>query len=326
LHGKGQRKRKAGLLGIGKPCYNRNRLNEGCFMASNLPPLSWLRAFEAAARHLSFTHAGAELHLTQAAISKQVKLLEQHLRAPLFERKPRSLVMTKVAAAYLPKVQDGFARLGAGTEEVFGNRRAEVLCVRVPVAFGVNWLAPRLPRFLAAFPKVSLRIISSVWNEAFDAESYDLDIRYGLGKWLGFRAEQVSWESLEPVCSPEVAAVLRVPGDLVGQRLLHVLGYQEGWGTWLVAAGARGVDAGAGVQVDTSLMAFALAAQGAGVALSRTSMGAQELASGRLVRPFDLAVPIREAFHVLTPEAGAAHPDAGIFRDWLVAEAAGLGS
>lgn len=290
-------------------------------MSPKLPPLAWLRAFEVAARRLSFTHAAEELNLTQAAISKQVKLLELHLRAPLFERKPRSLLLTKMGAAYLPKVQDAFERLGAGTQEVFGNRRAEALCLRVPVAFGVNWLAQRLPRFLAAYPKVALRIVSSVWNDEFDAERYDLDIRYGLGKWPGFRAEQVSWEVLEPVCLPELAARLKVPDDLAGTRLLHVIGYQEGWGTWLAAAGAKGVNAGAGTQVDTSLLAFELAAQGAGVALGRTSMVTKELVSERLVRPFDLAVPIREAFFVLSPEAGVAHPDAALFRDWLLAQA-----
>jgi LysR family transcriptional regulator, glycine cleavage system transcriptional activator len=290
-------------------------------MAPKLPPLSWLRAFEAAARHLSFTHAAAELNLTQAAISKQVKLLEHFVREPLFERRPRSLVLTKVGAAYLPKVQDAFDRLGAGTQEVFGNRRAEMLTVRVPVGLAVNWLAQRLPRFFDSHPKVPVRIVSSVWNEEFDPERYDLDIRYGLGKWPGFKADQVSWEVMEPMCLPAVAERLRVPDDLAGERLLHVLGYQEGWGTWLAAAGAKRVDAGSGAHVDTSLMAFELAANGGGVALGRTSMAAKELASGRLVRPFDLAVPVREAFFLLAPQVGMAHPDAGVFKDWLLAEA-----
>jgi LysR family transcriptional regulator, glycine cleavage system transcriptional activator len=290
-------------------------------MAAKLPPLSWLRAFEAAARHLSFTHAATELNLTQAAISKQVKLLEHFVREPLFERRPRSLVLTKVGAAYLPKVQDAFERLGAGTQEVFGNRRAEMLTVRVPVGLAVNWLAQRLPRFFDSHPKVPVRIVSSVWNDEFDPERYDLDIRYGLGKWPGFKADQVSWEVLEPMCLPSVAARLKVPDDLAGERLLHVLGYQEGWGTWLAAAGAKRVDAGSGAHVDTSLMAFELAANGGGVALGRTSMAAKELVSGRLVRPFDLAVAVREAFFLLMPQLGMAHPDAAVFRDWLLAEA-----
>ena len=307
-----------------KPCYDENEPIagiRGCHVTVRLPPLSWVRAFEAAARHLSFTHAAAELNLTQAAVSKQVKLLEHHLREPLFERKPRSLMLTKVGAAYLPKVQDAFGRLGAGTQEVFGNRRTEMLTVRAPVALAVNWIAARLPAFLDLYPKLPIRLVSSVWNADFEPERYDLDIRYGLGKWTGFKAEQLSWEVLEPICLPQVAKRLVTPDDLAGERLLHVLGYQEGWSTWLAAANATRVNAGSGAHFDTSLMAFEVAANGGGVALGRPSMAAKELASGRLVRPFDLEVPVREAFYLLSPDEGMAHPDAAIFRTWLLAQA-----
>jgi LysR family glycine cleavage system transcriptional activator len=239
----------------------------------------------------------------------------------LFERKPRSLVLTKVGAAYLPKVRDAFDRLSAGTQEVFGNRRAEMLTLRAPVGFAVNWLAQRLPQFLDAHPKTGIRIVSSVWSEEFDAERFDLDIRYGLGHWPGFRSDQVSWEVLEPMCLPQVAARLKSPDDLAGERLLHVMGYQEGWATWLAAAGASKVNTGQGAHFDTSLMAFEVAAAGGGVALGRSSMSEKELAAGRLVRPFDFAVSIREAFHLVAPEDGIEHPDAGPFRDWLLVEA-----
>lgn len=289
-------------------------------MTHQLPPLPWLRAFEAAARHLSFTHAAGELNLTQAAVSKQVKLLEHYLREQLFERKPRSLLLTKVGASYLPKVQDAFDRLGAGTKEVFGNRRTEVLTVRVQLGWAVNWLAARLPRFLDANPKLPLRIVSSVWTEDMGAERYDLDIRYGLGKWPGFRADQLTWEVLEPICLPAIATRLRSPHDLADERLLHVLGYQEGWATWLSAAGAINVNAGGGTHFDASLLAYEVAAQGGGVALGRTSMSNRDVDRHRLVRPFDLAVPIREAFFLLSPEGGLGHPDAGSFRKWLLSE------
>lgn len=291
-------------------------------MSQRLPPLSWLRAFEAAARHLSFTQAAQELNLTQAAISKQVKLLEHYVRETLFDRKPRSLVLTKIGAAYLPKVQDAFDRLGAGTQEVFGNRSREMLTLRAPVGFGVNWIASRLPAFMDQFPKIPVRIVSSVWSEEAETERYDLDIRYGMGKWPGFSADQVSWEVMEPLCLPAIAVQLKSPADLAGQRLLHVLGYQEGWATWLNAAGAVNVNAGSGAHFDTSLMAFEVAANGGGVALGRRSMAMKELASGRLVRPFSLAVPSSESFFLLSPEGGMGHPDAPTFRNWLLAEAA----
>lgn len=290
-------------------------------MTSTLPHLAWLRAFEAAARTLSFTHAAMELNLSQAAVSKQIKLLEHQLREPLFERKPRSLVLTKAGADYLPKVQDSFARLAAGTQEVFGRRRAGPLTVRASAGFSVNWVAPRLPRFLDARPDIRIRLVSSVWSEDFEKARFDLDIRYGAGRWPRFDAVRLTREVLEPVCAPALAARLRDPADLAQQRLLHVMGYQEGWASWFRAAGVDGVDVGGGVHFDTSLLAFEVAAAGAGVALGRRSMTAIELAAGRLVRPFDVSVPIEEGFYILSPHDGPEHPDAEAFRAWIIAEA-----
>ena len=294
-------------------------------MRQKIPHLTWLRAFEASARHLSFTNAAAELNLTQAAISKQVKLLEQFLREPLFERKPRSLVLTKVGAAYLPKIRDGFERLAAGTEEVFGNRRSEVLTVRAPVGYSVAWIAPRLTSFMAKHPEVPIRLVSSVWGEEFDKERFDLDIQYGAGRWAGFRSDRLTWEVLEPLCAPHVrqdGPPLKTPSDLRHHRLLHVLGYEEGWANWLRAAGAKDVNAGQGMQCDTSLLVFEIAATGGGIALGRSSMSRPILDSGKLVRPFDIALPLKEAFFLNAPEDGREHPDAVVFRDWLLEQAA----
>lgn len=289
-------------------------------MPPDLPPLTWLRAFEAAARTLSFTDAGAELHLTQAAISKHVKALEHHLRQPLFLRRPRGLELTKSGAAYLPKVQDALQRLALGTREVFGGRRNAALTVRCAVSFAVNWLAPRLPDFLDRHPGTSVRLLSSVWNEPFDAEDIDLDIQYGTGDWPGCNSHRLTWETITPLCAPGYP--VQVPEDLRHHRLLHVLGYHEGWGVWLKAAGASAVDAGSGLQLDTSLAAFQLAAQRVGVALGRSSLAAQALATGQLIAPFPLAVPIDEAFHLVEPAGGPGHPDAAAFSSWLVDTAA----
>jgi LysR family glycine cleavage system transcriptional activator len=287
----------------------------------NLPHLAWLRAFEAAARHLSFTNAANELNLTQAAISKQVKLLEHHLREPLFERKPRSLVLTKVGAAYLPKVRDGFDRLAAGTEEVFGRRRSEMLTVRAPVGYAVNWIASHLQGFFDRYPDTPVRFISSVWSEEFDKERVDLEIQYGNGNWPGFKADRLTYETLTPVCAPSLlqgTKAIQSPEDLAGHRLLHVIGYEEGWAYWLNFAGINGINAGQGLQFDTSLLAFEFAACGGGVALARSSMLGPVLEQGRLVRPFNVKAPLTEAFYLITPTGGREHPDAALFRDWLI--------
>ena len=284
-------------------------------MNPDLPPLTWLRAFEAAARTLSFTHAGEELHLTQAAISKHVKALEHHLRQPLFLRRPRGLELTKSGAAYLPKVQDALQRLAIGTREVFGGRRNAALTVRCAVSFAVNWLMPRLPDYLDRHPGNAVRLLSSVWNEPFDAEDVDLDIQYGTGDWPGCTSHRLTWETITPLCAPDCKPT--TPDELRHHRLLHVLGYHEGWGIWLKAAGATRVDAGSGLHMDTSLTAFELAAQGAGVALGRSSLASHAFAAGRLVAPFALAVPIDESFHLVEPAGGPRHPDAAAFTDWL---------
>ena len=286
-------------------------------MRLELPPLIWLRAFEAAARHLSFTAAAVELNLTQAAVSKHVKSLELRLRHQLFIRRTRSLQLTKLGEAYVPKVKDAFERLAIGTREVFGGRRSQELTLRCAVSFAVNWLAPRLTEFLHHNPGKEIRIISSVWNDTFDADVYDLDIQYGTGDWSGMRSHQLSWETITPLCSPALVDELKVPDDLQTHRLLHVLGYQEGWGTWLQAAGATSVNPGQGLQFDTSLTAFEVAAQGGGVALGRYSLAKREREAGRLVAPFELEVPIKEAFHLLEPLGRDLHPDAPLFIRWI---------
>ncbi len=294
-------------------------------MSQPLPPLNWLRAFEAAARHLSFTKAAVELNLTQAAISKQIKNLEEHLGERLFQRKPRSLVLTQIGAAYLPRVMDSFSRLADGTEEVFGRRGNEVLTVRISVGYAVGWLGSRLHTFFAAYPDTPLRIVSSVWTDAYDKERFDFEIRYGSGTWPGLEADRLTHEVLEPLCAPSLLQQdppLRSVEDLSNHRLLHVMGYEEGWASWLRHAGAVGVNPGQGIQFDTSLLAFEVAATGGGIALGRRSMSAREIKSGRLVRPFDIAVPIDEAFYLVAARDGPRHPDADRFRNWLLNVAA----
>ena len=281
---------------------------------SQLPPLQWLRAFEVSARHLSFTSAAQELNLSQAAVSKQIKLLELQLHEPLFQRFPRSLRLTKAGEAFLPKVQDAFERLAAGTNEVFTSRRADVLTVRVAVGFGVQWLSPRLPDFLAKHPEIRLRLVSSVWNE--EGGDYDLDIRYGDGNWPGIRSRRLTQERLIPVCSP--ALTLKSPKDLTGRLLIHVLGYKEGWALWLKQAGVKLPLQNPTLQFDNSLMALALAEQGAGIALARTSMLGNELTSGRLVAPFALSVPVEEAFHLIRREDTSNLEQAEIFEEWIL--------
>ncbi|MEL7230107.1 MAG: LysR substrate-binding domain-containing protein, partial [Pseudomonadota bacterium] len=287
----------------------------------SIPPLNWLRAFEATARHLSFTHAAGELNLSQVAVSKQVKQLELHLREPLFIRHARSLELTRAGSAYLPKVRDAFLQLADGTREVFGSGWAKgqksVITVRCAIAFSTNWLAPRMARFHARHPHVQLRILSHVWSERVgDGNAlYDLDIRYGTAPWPGLQAERLTTDRLMPLCHPAMAqAALKEPADLLEQRLIHVLGYEDGWDRWLRAAQVEG--SVPGLQVDNSALAFALVEQNTGVALARSSMADHLLRGGRLVQPFDLTIPTKEAFYITWPTGTDPVGDAALFRDW----------
>ena len=297
-------------------------------MRRRLPPPNWLRAFEAAARHLSFTAAARELHVTPSAVSQQVRLLEQHLREPLFHRLPRGLQLTTAGAAFLPVVSDAFERMAARVEEVFSRNHRGVLAVRMNTVFAVCWLAPRLQEFRASHPNVDIRINTSVWPGDTESEAFALEVRLGAGEWPGLRSELIMEETLTPVCAPAVLLAhpgLKVPSDVLSHPLLHVLGNREGWPAWLDAVGVEFISgsraAGSEILLDTSAVALELASAGAGIALGHRSLVSGHLDSGRLVAPFELALGCREAFYLVSPESRGDTPDAAAFRAWILEEA-----
>ncbi len=295
-------------------------------MLRRMPPLGWLRAFEAAARHVSFVAAAEELGVTPTAVSQQVRLLEQHLGRLLFHRLPRGLRLAEAGHSYLPLLNDVFERITAGTTEIFGERTGNRLLVRSTVAFATYWLVPRLERFRAAHPRIELRLTSSIWSADFPDPGIDLEIRFGNGDWPGLSAERLTWDRAFPVCSPALAAGpprLARPAGLARHTLLHTIGFREGWAQWLQVAGVADlVEAPAGPEFDTAVVAIELALRSAGIAMGRTCFVDHLLADGRLVAPFDLALPADEAFYLAAaagrPESEAAHA----FRAWLRAEIA----
>ncbi|MDH4580652.1 transcriptional regulator GcvA [Pseudomonas sp. BN415] len=292
-------------------------------MKQSLPPLNWLRAFESAARHLNFTHAAEELSLTQAAVSQQVKGLEMKLGAALFKRLPRGLELSEAGQAYLPAVHEAIERLTAATDEIFGQGHRKVLTVRVNLVFFIHWLARRLPEFRRQHPEINLHITSNIWVGDTDVEA-DLEIRHGQGKWAGLKADRLTWDSLVPVCSPSLATEskpLNTPGDLARHELLHVLGYEEGWGYWLKKAGADRVDSSQGLQFDTLISALRMAELGQGVALARSSLVEHMLDQGALIAPFEQRFITQEAFYLVYSPLATANPQALAFITWLVSQA-----
>ncbi len=292
-------------------------------MVRRLPPLNALRAFEAAARHLSFTRAAEELHVTQAAISHQVKALEEHLGRKLFRRLNRALLLTDDGQAYLPSVSRAFTLLNDATSDLLTKQAPGPLTVSALPSFAARWLVPRLGRFRHIRPDIDLRIDPSTELADFAGGDVDVGIRYGRGKYPGMRADWLMTEDIFPVCSPallEGPHPLHDPEDLEHQVLLHDDGHGD-WRTWLLAAGVDRVDPARGpIFTDSSmLIQAAMAAQG--VALARGVLAADELAAGRLVRPFTLSLPTEYAYYLVCPVNTAEQPKIAAFRDWLIGEA-----
>lgn len=287
-----------------------------------LPPLNWLRAFEVSARCLNFTHAAEELFLTQGAVSQQIRQLEGHLGVALFKRLPRGLGLTEEGQAYLPVVQDAITRLAVGTNEIFGQHKRRPIKVRGSLSFFVHWLAPKLVDFRQAHPHVDIRYISNIWVKELDGED-DMEIRWGHGQWSGLVSQRLTWDTLFPVCSPQLmtSLPLKVPGDVAHHPLLHVLGYEEGWGYWLKMVGADTVDSSTGMQFDTLISTLRMAELGQGIALARSSMVEEMLEDGRLVEPFDRRIEASESFYLVRSSEADQHPDAVMFSTWLVEQA-----
>jgi len=293
-------------------------------MAKRLPPLKPLRAFEAAARHLSFTQAAAELNVTQAAISHQIKQLEEALGAPLFRRMNRALKLTEEGEAFLPAVAQALETVASAAERIRTPQKAGPLTVSVLPSFASTWLVPRLSRFRQREPEIDIRLSADYELADFDRDDIDVAIRWGKGDYPGLSAERFMTEELFPVCSPRLAVEgphpLKTPADLKHHTLLHddVL---TDWRVWLLAAGVEDVDPDKGPSFNYSDLVLQAAIDGQGVALGRSSLAHDALGRGQLVRPFDIALPGDYAYYFVCPAYAVQRPRIKAFRDWLFEEA-----
>jgi LysR family glycine cleavage system transcriptional activator len=292
-------------------------------MVQEMPPLTWLRAFEASARHLSFAKAAVDLNLTPTAVSYQVRSLEQYLRHPLFERLPRGLRLSEMGAAYLPNVRRAFEDIAATTTKLFGQSHAARITIRAPVSFLSLWLAPRLCAFRAAHPDVDLLLLSTLWADAQPDQAIDIDIRFGTGPWPGFDAELLMQDPSVVVCAPE----LHRPGNEVEQidailtgSIIHVVGHENHWAEAfrrLHVAPARGVQF---MRVDSSVVAVSMAAAARGAAIVLQPYAEQALATLPLRRAFDFTLPVEQAHYLLRPASGQAlklRQEVLLLEDWI---------
>lgn len=293
-------------------------------MTARLPSLNGLRAFEAAARHLSFTLAAAELNVTQTAISHQIRRLEEELGLQLFVRKNRALTLTAAARDYLPGVRAAFQDLRLATDRLLRRDASPVLTISTLASFAAKWLLPRLASFQEAHPGIDVRITTSTEPVDFRKGDVDAAIRYGRGQWPGLHATWLTADELFPVCSPALrdgARPLRRPDDLAHHVLLHTSSSGDDWRLWLTAAGLPIDMARHGPTFDLNLMTVQAAIDGLGVAIGRTSYVQDDIDRGRLIVPFDIALPADAGFYLVSPHAAADNPKLSAFRSWLVAAA-----
>ena len=290
---------------------------------ARLPTLNALRAFEAAGRHLSFTRAAEELHVTQAAVSHQIKSLEEQLGIRMFRRGPRGLLLTDAGQAYLPEVREAFQRLTAATERLLEDDARGAITVSVLPSFAARWLVPRLTRFREEHSDIEIRVAADDRLADFDRDDVDVAIRYGRGDYPGLHADRFLTEELYPVCSP--ALLERLPLDRPEQLRDHTLLHDDmrmDWSMWLLAAGVEGVEPRRGPSFTDSSMVLQAAVDGQGVALGRSALALDDIAAGRLVRPFDFSLPADYAYYIVCPERTAGRPSIKTFREWLLAQSA----
>jgi LysR family glycine cleavage system transcriptional activator len=297
-------------------------------MVARLPSLNGLKAFECAARHMSFTKAAEELNVTQTAISHQIRRLEEELGVNLFLRLKDGLALTEDGQAYLPGIRTAFQELRYSTQTLLESRHNSVLTINTLVSVASKWLLPRLPSFQQAFPAIDVRISASTELVDFRRGGIDAAIRYGRGDWKGLRADFLMSDEIFPVCSPallDASKSLSAPADLLEHTLLQVSGMTAGdWNNWLSAAGeCAQLSERPRLTFDLAMMAVQAAVDGQGVCIGRSTYVGDDLRAGRLVAPFNLRLKDDLGFYLVTPHETADTRKIAAFRTWLLAQRPG---
>ncbi|MFT6371520.1 MAG: LysR family glycine cleavage system transcriptional activator [Gammaproteobacteria bacterium] len=287
-------------------------------MQSRLPNLVWLRTFEAAARLLNFTQAGAELGLTQTAVSQHIKALEAVLGCQLFERKPRHLALTGMGQAYVHSVRKSLADINLSTTSLFGSLSQQTITVRAPISTVALWLAPLLPQFTALYPEINIRFISIIWADSVLEDNVDVDLRIGYGDWPGLQVEKISQETIVPICAEATLPLFNHPADLLDSPLIHILGHEDNWARFFSANDLSMDNVQMKYSVDTSIAALALVSAGVGAATILTRFAKTAIESGSKIDI--VAEPIYfPQSHYLTHSliSGPQRPEVELFKTWL---------
>ena len=298
-------------------------------MSGHFPPLSALRAVEAAARHMSFSQAADELHVTPAAISHQIHALEQDLGVKLFHRMNRSIELTVSARVLLPGLSEAFAGIQSSVRRLRAHNDTGTLTVTASPSFAAKWLVLRLHRFQEQCFEVDVRISATDNVVDLTKGDFDIAIRYGAGHYPGLEVELLLKNEVFPACSPQLLAkspALSTPDDLPLHDLIHDQAIERDplvptWPMWLKAAGVKNIPAATGLSFNNMHLALDAAIAGQGIVLAYSTIAAADLAAGRLVRLFSLALPDQFAYYIVTAPGALDRPKVRAFRDWLRCEA-----
>lgn len=293
-------------------------------MSRRLPPLNSLKVFEAAARHLSFTRAAEELFVTQAAVSHQIKAIEEFLGLKLFRRRNRSLLLTEEGQSYFLDIKDIFSSIAEATDKVLERSEKGALTISLPPSFAIQWLVPRLADFNQQEPDIDVRIKAVDSDDNFLTDDVDVAIYYGRGSWPGLRIDKLYQEYLIPLCSPGLLMSnksLTCLADLKHHTLLHDTSRKE-WKQFVKKNDIEGVNVNHGPIFSHTTMVLQAAVHGQGVALGNNVLAQPELDAGRLVSPFDEVLLSKNAFYVVCHESQADTGRIATFRDWMIAKAA----
>ncbi|MGB1198745.1 MAG: transcriptional regulator GcvA [Thalassotalea sp.] len=293
-------------------------------MAARLPPLNALKAFEASARQLSFTKAAEELFVTQAAISHQIKSLEEHLGLKLFMRKNRSLLLTEEGQSYFLDIKDIFTSLHEATEKLLARGAKGAITVSLQPSFAIQWLVPRLTSFNVQHPEIDVRIKAVDQADNSLTEDVDVAIYHGRGRWPDVYAEQLHTEYLVPVCSPLLLSgkkPINTMHDLANHTLLHDTSRRD-WKRWFKEANVKGINVNHGPIFSHSAMVVQAAVHGQGVALAQSVLAKPELDAGRLVNLFDHRLISKNAFYIVCREHQMDVGKISAFREWMLATVA----
>jgi LysR family glycine cleavage system transcriptional activator len=288
-------------------------------MTRELPPLLSARAFEAAARHLSFQEAADELHVTPSAVSHQIRALEAYLGVELFRRDHRGVTLTREGNDYHSHLRTAFDVMASATADIKREKLSGRFVLGASSAFISRWVLPRLTRFGAEFPSIHLELKALVAPVDFAKQDLHMAVTMGPRDWQGLRADRILSTPLFVICSPSVAKMLKNPNDLCGQTLLH---YDQGeeWSRWLKKAGVK-MDSAAGPRFNDCNVMLQAAVEGTGVALSFTALAQRELNEGKLVQLFELKISPNAWYYVISPDSSADMPKPTAVRRWILKEA-----